>query len=131
MNALRASWGMSAFVWTGFLVVSCFALGWQAAVVIVVFLLLPDLPLIGGFAEKGKLKPERVDFYNTMHTMTYPIILLVAGAVVFYFTGWLDGGFWGAALAGAAWFVHLAADRAFGFGFRDSRGRVIPVGALR
>ena len=34
------------------------------------------------------------------------------------------------ALAGAAWFVHIAADRAFGYGFRDADGDIIPVGSV-
>ena len=34
---------------------------------------------------------------------------------------------WPIALAGLAWFVHVAADRAFGYGLRDADGRIIPV----
>lgn len=131
MNALRASWGMSAFVWLGFLVLACVALKTPAIILVMIFLAMPDIALVGGFAEKGRLKPERVRLYNTLHTMTYPIVVLIVGMIVFALTGWVNGGFWPLALAGAAWFVHIAADRAFGFGFRDADGNIIPVGALR
>ena len=32
MNFMRVSWGMSAFVWFGFIVLTCVALGWPAVV---------------------------------------------------------------------------------------------------
>lgn len=131
MNALRASWGMSAIVWLGFLVLACVALKTPAIIVVAIFALMPDIALIGGFAEKGRLKPERVRLYNTLHTMTYPIALLIIGVIIFALTGWITGGFWPLMLAGAAWFVHIAADRALGFGFRDADGNIVPVGALR
>ncbi|WP_336991463.1 DUF4260 family protein [Leucobacter sp. VD1] len=130
MNFMRVSWGMSAFVWFGFIVLTCVALGWPAVGIAVLFGALPDVALIGGFAQQGRLKPERVKFYNTLHSMPVPIAMLVLGAVAFFITGGFDGGFWPLALAGAAWFVHIAADRAFGFGFRDADGSIIPVGSV-
>lgn len=125
---MRVSWGMGAAVWFAVIVLVCVALGPTAVVVALVFGLGPDLALIGAFAERGRLKPGRVRLYNTVHTMTLPIVLLVIGLVTFFVTGGIDGGFVYIALAGAAWFVHIAADRAFGFGFRDSEGSIIPVG---
>lgn len=129
MNFMRVSWGMSALVWFGFIVLACVALGWPAVGIAVLFAVLPDVALIGGFAEQGRLKSERVRLYNTLHSMPVPIAMLVLGAVVFFITGGFDGGFWPLALAGAAWFVHIAADRAFGYGFRDADGDIIPVGS--
>ncbi|MFD5600941.1 DUF4260 family protein [Leucobacter sp. NPDC058333] len=128
MNFMRLSWGMGAAVWFVVIVLVCVALGPAAVVVAIVFGLGPDLSLLGAFAERGRLKPGRVRLYNTVHTMTIPIALLVIGLITFFITGGVDGGFVYIALAGAAWFVHIAADRAFGFGFRDSDGSIIPVG---
>ena len=125
---MRLSWGMGAAVWFAVIVLVCVALGPAAVVVAIVFGLGPDLTLLGAFAECGRLKPGRVRLYNTVHTMTIPIALLVIGLITFFITGGVDGGFVYIALAGAAWFVHIAADRAFGFGFRDSDGSIIPVG---
>ncbi len=119
---------MGAAVWFAVIVLVCVALGPAAVIVALVFGLGPDLSLIGAFAERGRLKPSRVRLYNTVHTMTVPIALLVIGVATFFITGGVDGGFVYIALAGAAWFVHIAADRAFGYGFRDADGTIIPVG---
>ncbi len=127
MGFLRLTWGMSAAVWFVVLVLACIWWGWPATAVAVIFGALPDIALIGAFAGQGCLKPERVRLYNTLHTMTLPIILLAAGLVVFLVTGGYESGFWPIALAGLAWFVHVAADRAFGYGLRDADGRIIPV----
>ena len=128
MNMLRVTWGLSAVMWFAFVVLTCVALGWQAAYVAMVFAIMPDIALVGGFVERGRLKPGRVKLYNVLHTMTYPIALLAIGIAVFALTGWINGGFWPIALAGATWFVHIATDRALGVGFRDAEGRVLPVG---
>ncbi|WP_053383833.1 DUF4260 family protein [Leucobacter celer] len=128
MNFMRVSWGMSALVWFAVIVLCCVFWGWWASLVAVIFGLFPDVALIGAFAGEGRLKPSRVRLYNTLHTMTYPIVLLVVGLIVFLTTGALDGGFWPIALAGVAWFVHIAADRALGFGLRAPDGSIIPVG---
>ena len=119
---------MSAVMWGAFVVVGCVAFGWNAVFVAAFFGLMPDIALIGAFVERGRLKPERVKLYNTLHTMTYPVVLLALGIAVFALTGWVNGGFWPLALAGASWFVHIAVDRAFGFGFRDTDGSILPVG---
>ena len=127
MNMMRVSWAMSSGVWFFFLVLFCIWLGWWATAIAVFFLLLPDVSLIGAFAEKGRLKPSRVNFYNQMHVMTLPIGMILVGLAAFFITGGLNGGFWPVALGGIAWFVHAAADRAFGFGLRDENGSIIPV----
>lgn len=128
MGMLRVTWGMSAAVWFVVIVLCCVWWGWPATAVAVIFGLMPDLSLIGAFAEQGRLKPERVRLYNKLHTMTVPIVMLAAGLAVFLLTGGYEGGFWPLALAGLAWFVHIAADRAFGYGFRAADGSIIPVG---
>lgn len=127
MTMLRVSWGLSAFVWMAFIVLACLNFGWPATATAVIWFVLPDLGFLGGFVERGRLRAERVALYNIMHTVLYPIILLAIGIAVFAFTGWIDGGFWPLALAGAAWFVHIAVGRAVGHGFRDKEGLPVPV----
>lgn len=128
MNPVRVSWGMSGAVWLVMAIMCCVYWGWPAIGITVLFGLVPDLPLIGGFIEKGRLNPNRVKLYNTLHVTTIPVAMLVLGIVVLFLTGGFDTGFWPLALAGVAWFVHIAADRAFGFGLRDADGSMLPVG---
>ena len=116
---------MSAAVWFFIVVLACVWWGWPAVIIAVVFGVLPDISLIGAFAERGRLKPSRVKFYNTLHIMAIPVAMLAVGIAVFLLTGAYETGFWQLALAGLAWFVHVAADRAFGFGLRAPDGTVI------
>ncbi|MCS3428168.1 DUF4260 domain-containing protein [Leucobacter aridicollis] len=127
MGYSRVVWGMSALLWLIITVLWCVWFGWPATLVAVIFAILPDIALVGAFASQGKLKPERVAFYNTMHNALIAVGVLVAGFAVFMLTGGMDGGIWAIGLAGLAWFVHIAADRAFGFGRRDVDGSIIPV----
>lgn len=128
MNMLRVTWGMSAFVWAGVLVLSCMWWGLPATIVAIIFVLVPDLSLIGAFAEKGRMKTNHVRLYNSLHNMTMPVVLLGLGILLFFLTGGFNGGLWQLAIAGLAWFVHVAADRALGFGLRAPDGTMIPVG---
>lgn len=128
MGFLRVTWGMGAGIWFVMILLACSWWGWPAVAVALVFGLLPDLALIGAASgEKGKIKPSHVRLYNTLHSMFIPIPLLIVGAIVFMLTGAYESGVWQIALAGLAWFVHVAADRAFGLGFRDLDGSIIPV----
>ena len=128
---------MSAVVWLTAIVLCCVWWGWGATGIAVAFGIMPDIALIGAFAGEGRLKPERVRLYNALHTMAAPIVLLVVGVLVLIVTGGFGSGaeggapsgFWPLALAGAAWFVHIAADRAFGYGLRAPDGTIIPVGS--
>lgn len=123
----RAMWGMSALVWVIVAVLWCVQWGWPAILIVIVFGVLPDVALIGAFAEKGRLKPSRVTFYNVMHTVAFAAGLIVIGVVVMLLTGGILDGVWQIALAGLAWFIHIAVDRVFGFGLRDEHGEIIPV----
>lgn len=128
MGYSRVTWGMSAAVWLIVIVIVCNSWGWPAIGLAILFGVLPDIALIGAFgAERGKLKPERVRFYNIMHSMYIPMPMVIVGIAIFFVTGGFESGFWALAIAGLAWFVHIAADRAFGFGFRDTDGSIIPV----
>lgn len=127
MGYSRVIWGMSALLWLVITVLWCAWFGWPAVLVALLFAVLPDIALVGAFASPGKLKPERVAFYNTMHNAIIAVAVLAAGFALFLATGGMDGGIWVVGLAGLAWFVHIAADRAFGFGRRDTDGSIIPV----
>lgn len=127
MGYSRVVWGMSAVLWLIIAVLWCVWFGWPAAGVALVFAILPDVSLIGAFAGGGKLKPERVALYNMFHNAIVAVGVLLAGFAIFLLTGGMDGGFWAIALAGLAWFVHIAIDRAAGFGRRAPDGSIIPV----
>ena len=129
MIPLKLTWGLSGAIWLAIVVMCCFMWGWPAIMIAVVFGLFPYYPLIGGITEGGRLKPERVRLYNTLHVTTLPIALLILGVIVFMITGGFEGGFWVLALGGAAWFVHIALDRVMGYGLRDADGSRLADGA--
>ena len=85
---------------------------WQ----LVAFAIAPDLALLFGAGpglERGQLHPRAVPFYNAVHRMWVPAIL-VALMVVLQSPGWLAGGL--------AWIAHIAFDRSLGFGLRTREG---------
>lgn len=106
-------------------VTSCLAF-WSAIAVhgwsswILVFLLLPDLPLFAGGGpglERGQLHPRAVPWYNASH---HPLLALLAVAV-----SWLpwQAGATMPAMAALTWVAHIALDRCLGYGLRDRTGR--------
>jgi len=121
--ALLALLGWAGLVWAGI------RWGVPAIIIAVVAGAFPDVALIGAFAEPGRLKPERVRFYNYLHVLPGPLALVAVGLAVFVITGAFEGGSFAVALVGFAWLVHIATDRAAGFGLRDARGEILPVGA--
>lgn len=127
MGYTRVVWGMSALLWLIITVLWCVWFGLPAVTVAVIFALLPDIALIGAFESQGKLKPERVKFYNAMHNAFVAVGVLAVGFAVFILTGGMDGGIWAIGVAGLAWFVHIAVDRALNFGRRAPDGSIIPV----
>lgn len=127
MGYTRVVWGMSALLWLIITVLWCVWFGLPAVTVAVIFALLPDIALIGAFESQGKLKPERVKFYNAMHNAFVAVGVLAVGFAVFLLTGGMDGGIWAIGVAGLAWFVHIAVDRALNFGRRAPDGSIIPV----
>jgi len=99
---------------------------WQ----LVVFAIAPDLALVAGagsglhptksgdFAgapskERGRLHPRAVPFYNAVHRLWVPG-LLIAVTLVLQSPGWLAGGL--------AWVAHIGFDRSLGFGLRNAQG---------
>ena len=132
MNPARILWSLLALAALGFAVFEGVKYGWVATGVLVAFAIIPDFALIGAFAERGRLKPSRVAFYNLMHLPWIPLALLVIGALApLPSLGWgLRGGL-ELFLAGLAWLLHIAIDRAVGYGVRERDGSVRPVGTRR
>lgn len=129
MNAARVAWSVAAGALFAFAVFESVKYGWVAAGVVVAFAILPDLALIGAFAEHGRLRPARVRAYNLLHSPWIPLGLIAASIVLpLPSLGWgLRGGL-ELFLAGLGWLLHIASDRAFGFGLRAADGSIRPVG---
>jgi hypothetical protein len=78
---------------------------------VLVGLIAPDLPLVGGFAERGRLKLGRVPVYNALHRLTGPALVLAGGVLVAPLLA-----------LGLGWAAHVAMDRSVGFGLRAADG---------
>jgi hypothetical protein len=84
------------------------------------FLAAPDLfglvpaMFFGKAPARGYLPPRAVWLYNLWHTLTVPIVIAVAVALLFTMVGspW--------PLLG--WFTHISVDRLLGFGLRGEDG---------
>lgn len=100
--------------------------GWGATFVLVVAVILPDVALIGAFAEQGRLRPERVRFYNLLHSLPLALLTATAASALALGTGSTT-----LFLVGLAWLTHIAVDRACGFGLRAPDGSIRPVGQQR
>ena len=86
--------------------------GWQA----LGLGLAPDLALLVGIAPglaRGQLHPRAVPFYNALHHFAGPLLLGTA-ALLWLGLPWLAGAL--------AWAVHIAVDRAAGYGPRTPQG---------
>jgi hypothetical protein len=86
--------------------------GWHA----LVFGLMPDIALFAGIAPhlaKGQIHPRAVPLYNGLHHVAGPLLLGIA-ALLWLGTPWLA--------AAVAWGVHIALDRAVGYGPRTREG---------
>lgn len=93
-------------------VISQHASWWQ----LVVFAIAPDITLLLGASrdlERGQLHPRAVPFYNAVHRLFVPGVL-IAVALFLQSSGWLAGGL--------AWVAHIAFDRSLGFGLRNAQG---------
>jgi len=85
---------------------------WQ----LVVFAIAPDIALVFGAGpglERGQLHPRGVPFYNAVHRLWAPAIL-IGLMVVLQSPAWLAGGL--------AWIAHIAFDRSLGLGLRSPEG---------
>lgn len=128
MNAVRILWSVLALACLAGVILYCSIWGWPATALAVVIGLFPDIALIGAFATRGRLKPERVRFYNAFHSISPAVTVFAVGLLVLAFTGGRNSPFWAVSLVGLAWLTHIAADRAFGYGKRAPDGTIIAVG---
>lgn len=146
MNTVRVVWAIVAAALIAAIVAFCLEQGWAAAGVAALFAVLPDVALVGAFAERGRLKPSRVLAYNLLHSLVLAVLVTVLGLTLLGLPGegasaaqaegqWGEGllgaGHWGVAVAGMAWCAHIAADRAFGYGTREKDGTIRLVGVPR
>ncbi len=83
----------------------------------VLFVLLPDLAFLAGLGQPHaprQLPPRAVPLYNIAHHPLVPVVVVAAAAAVPLPPFWLVGGL--------VWLVHIAFDRALGYGHRTSDG---------
>jgi len=110
----RATYGGLAVALAGATFATVFtrdASGWVA----LGFAVMPDIALVAGISsglEKGQLHPRAVPLYNALHSFVGPIALGVLGVAL--------GPTWLA--AALAWGMHIAVDRAIGYGMRSPEG---------
>lgn len=123
MNLFRSLWLTLALALLFVLVVLGVQFGWPASFLALIVAVLPDVALIRAFASHGRLKPDRVRFYNLAHAPALPLGLLAIA--VFPFT--LSGS-WPLLVGTTAWLAHIAIDRAAGYGLREADGSIRPVG---
>lgn len=120
MIITRMLWTLLALALLAFGIIQSVAHGWVFGIAVIAAAIAPDLALIGAFDPErpGRLRPSRVRVYNLAHTPGIPLALMLVGAltsaVLFVFAG--------------AWLMHIAFDRAFGYGLRRPDGSIRPVG---
>lgn len=130
MTYTRLAWTLGAIALLIVAVFEGIGAGWAGAGIILFFAVMPDVSLIGAFAGRGILKPERVRLYNLLHQAWIPAALFFVGGTVAFLWEMRAIGlpvFW----AGMGWLLHIAVDRTFGFGLRAPDGTIIPVGTHR
>lgn len=78
--------------------------------------LLPDVGLLAGvrrgFGEHGRLAPVAVPYYNALHALPGPVLLIAVGLLA----GPSVLGY------GVLWLSHVLLDRAMGYGLRTPDG---------
>jgi hypothetical protein len=81
------------------------------------FALMPDLGLIAGMQrglQKGQLAPRAVPIYNALHRFVGPVVLAALTLAGVFPALWLS--------AALGWALHIAIDRAVGYGLRGADG---------
>jgi hypothetical protein len=77
----------------------------------------PDLALLlgaGAGLARGQLHPRAVPAYNLLHRLAGPTVLLAAALLGNLGPAWV--------VAALAWALHIALDRALGYGLRTPEG---------
>jgi hypothetical protein len=81
------------------------------------FIMAPDVALLAGLGpglEKGRLHPRAVPLYNALHRFWGPVALGALAMATVVPSGFLIGAL--------AWALHIALDRAIGYGLRTRDG---------
>ncbi|MEV6417911.1 DUF4260 family protein [Kribbella sp. NPDC051718] len=116
--AKRVAWAALATFLLAFLVLEVINHGFPALAAAVLFLIVPDLPVLIGAstAAHGKLAPKAVPYYNLAHRPWIPLAVLLT-----YSVGVL--GDWVPLFTAAlGWLTHIALDRTFAYGLRSPDG---------
>ncbi len=111
----RLGWGVAAaaLLAGAILQVQDHGGGWLA----LGFALMPDLGLVAGIGrglQKGQLAPRAVPIYNALHRFVGPVLLALLAIAGVLPAVWLS--------AALGWALHIAIDRAVGYGLRGSDG---------
>jgi hypothetical protein len=112
------AWAALAVFLLAFIVLEVVNHGGSALTAALLLLVAPDLTMFVGAGEggNGRLSPRAVPYYNAMHRPWLPLAVLVV-----YSAGGL--GSWVPLFTAAlGWLAHVALDRAFGYGLRESDG---------
>ncbi len=115
--ARRLAWLVLGLFATAFAVFEVAKHGGGALALAVAFALAPDLTMLIGANRRlarDQLAPLAAPFYNAVHRIWGPLVLLVAC------TFWIDSAplFTGS----LAWLAHIGLDRSLGFGLRTPQG---------
>lgn len=111
----RIGWGIAALQLLGATVFQVHSNGggWLA----LGFAIMPDLGLFAGISsglQKGQLAPRAVPLYNLLHRLVGPAVLAALALTGVLPLIWLS--------AALGWALHIAIDRAVGYGLRDANG---------
>lgn len=117
----RVAWGVLAALLLIWLVFETAKYGGWVIVAAVAGVVVPDLSFLAGLGgphEHGRMPRRAVPLYNLLHRPVVAVVVMLACLIpdssavavpLFNF--------------GLAWLVHIAADRALGFGLRGADGR--------
>ncbi|MGW3957086.1 DUF4260 family protein [Streptomyces sp. NPDC004752] len=117
---VRLAWGVLAVLLLIFLVFETAKYGGWVIVAAIAGLVVPDLSFLAALSgphEHGRMPRRAVPFYNLLHRPLVAVVVMLCCLIpdrstiavpLFNF--------------GLAWLVHIAADRALGFGLRGADG---------
>lgn len=114
----RVAWAALAVFLLAFIVLEVINHGGSALVAAILLLIAPDLAMLIDVrgADRGKVSPKAVRYYNLVHRPWIPLAVLVV-----YSVGAL-GDWVPLFTAGLGWLAHIALDRTFGYDLRERDG---------
>ncbi|MER6528559.1 DUF4260 family protein [Streptomyces sp. NPDC001508] len=119
---VRVAWGVLAALLLIWLVFETAKYGGWVIVAALAGVVVPDLSFLAGLTgphEHGRMPRRAVPLYNLLHRPVVAVVVMLACLVP-------DSSDIAVPLfnLGLAWLVHIAADRALGFGLRAADGRL-------